>query len=268
MNASSFNGKVALVTGASRGIGRATALLLAQRGCSVALLARSRDDLNAVRVEIEALGQRAFVAPVSISDELAVEGAVAEAVASLGRLDILINNAGVTHDATLLSDLSLDEWRRVLATNLDGSFLVTRACLPHLRTSGAGAIVFNGSMSGETPFPRKGAYSVSKAGIASLTKLLAAEEGPNNIRVNALAGGPIETDMTEYLHSHPEVRRVLLYQIPLARMGTAEETAEALVFLTSDEARFLTGAVIPFAGGMVTLPQGPDHNPYYVGKDD
>jgi NAD(P)-dependent dehydrogenase (short-subunit alcohol dehydrogenase family) len=261
-----FAGKTVVISGATGGIGEATAHLLAAQGADLILFGPSGSALMDLKTAVgDRWGARAVGVEGSVVSADDVQ-TVADLVDSTfdGRLDSLVNNAGVTHDLSPLADLPFAEWRRVLEVNLDGTFRMSQALLPALRASGAGAIVNVASFGGLTPFPKKGAYSVSKAGIHMLTQVMAVEEGPHNVRVNAIAPGPIETDMTTYLHAHPDVKQLVLQQIALGRLGTAQEAAELIVFLASEQARFLTGAVVPIGGGMLSLPQGPG-SPYHVG---
>jgi NAD(P)-dependent dehydrogenase (short-subunit alcohol dehydrogenase family) len=256
-------GKVALITGASGGIGRASALLFARRGARVALFDVDAAALEAAAADVIAAGgpgsAKAIVGSVSHAED--VERAVATTVERFGQLDVLVNNAGVTQDFSRLADMTPEAYRRVMSVNLDGSWLACHLAMPHLRAR-RGAVVNIGSLGGNVPFPKKGAYCVSKAAIHMLTQVLAAEEGPSGVRVNAIAPGPIATPMTAYLQTNAEMNDMIVDNIPLGRMGTPEETAELIAFLASDEAGFLSGAVIPFNGGMLALPTGTG-SPYH-----
>ncbi len=244
--------RVALVTGASRGIGRAIALELAGAGYRVAVNYRARDrEAGEVCETIAAAGgqARAVKADVAIPDEaLALVDAT---LAAWGKIDVLVNNAGVSTTGARLGDLAIDEWDRILRVNLDGPFYMIRAVLPHMRQRRSGHIV-NLSSNVTQRFPAThGAYTVSKTGLDTLTRILAKEEGAHGIRVNAIAPGPIDTEMLrEALRVMGRERaEAFIGSVPLGRMGRPEEIAAVVRFLVSDAASYVTGQVIYVNGG-------------------
>lgn len=249
-----LSGKVAIVTGASRGIGRALAMGLADYGAKIVVNYQSAQErADAVVAEIEAAGGKAFAVRADVSDEADVDRLVQETVERFGRLDILINNAGVVMPANA-EDCDLATWRRTMAVNLDGVFLCSRAAGRHMIAHGGGSIISVGSMSGfivNWPF-RHTAYNVSKAGVHMLTKGLATEWAEHNIRVNAIAPGYIRTELTdEVTRQHPDVVREHWQKGAVQdRIGDVEELVGATVYLASDAASFTTGEVITIDGGL------------------
>lgn len=242
-------GKVALVTGARRGLGRAMAIAMARAGAEVAVndIADGVAEAEAVAEEIRALGRKALVVPADITDGAQVREMIDRVAAEAGGLDILVNNAGIIRDALLLR-MTDEAWREVLEVNLTGTFLCTRAAARHMTKHG-GAIVNISSVVGVVGNIGQANYAASKAGIIGLTKTCARELAPRGVRVNAVAPGFIRSQMTERLPE--QVRERMLSQIPLARMGTPEEVASVVVFLASPAAAYLTGQVICVDGGMV-----------------
>jgi NAD(P)-dependent dehydrogenase (short-subunit alcohol dehydrogenase family) len=240
------NKKAALVTGAARGIGLAIAKKFLAEGWRVALLDIEGELL---RGAVAALGDadNTLALHCDVSDAEAVAGAVAETEARFGRLDALVNNAGVAVFAPLL-ETSDDDWNRVLAVNLTGPFLCTKAAAPLMREHGGGAIVNITSISGLRASTLRSAYGTSKAGLAHLTKQLAVELAALGIRVNAVAPGPVETAMAKQVHT-PEIRADYHDAIPLNRYGLEEELAEAVFFLCSERASYITGQVLCVDGG-------------------
>jgi 3-oxoacyl-[acyl-carrier protein] reductase len=245
-------GGVALVTGASRGIGRAIAWALAEAGYGVGINYRSREGEARDLVEkIRSAGgeARAFQADVGRPDES--DRLVEEALAAFGRIDVLVNNAGISVTGVRLGDSSVEEWERILRVNLSGPFYLVRAVIPHMRARRTGHIV-SVSSNVTQRFPATyGAYTVSKCGVDALTRILAKEEGPNGIRVNAIAPGPIATEMLgEALQAMgPEGAEAFLRSVPLGRAGQPEEIAAVVRFLVSDAASYVTGQVIYVNGG-------------------
>lgn len=241
--------KVAIITGARRGIGRAIALKLAQNGADCVLIARTAPDELAE--EIRDLGRRALSLSVDVSDGDAVESAFKQAMADFGSIDILVNNAGITDD-TLLIRMKLEQWHRVLETNLTGAFLCTKAATRPMLKSAAtkgGRIINISSVVGQMGNAGQANYAASKAGLIGFTKSVAKELGSRNITVNAIAPGFIETDMTAELGD--AAKTALIGQIPLGALGQADDVAEAALFLASDGARYITGQVLNVDGGMV-----------------
>ncbi|WP_136683918.1 SDR family NAD(P)-dependent oxidoreductase [Falsirhodobacter xinxiangensis] len=249
-----LTGRVAIVTGASRGIGEELAYGLADRGASVVVNYQSAADRAArVVAAIEAKGGRAIAIKGDVSDEQDADRLITETVAAFGRVDILINNAGIVLPSNA-EDTPLDDWRRTMAVNLDGVFLVSRAAGRQMIVQKSGSIISVGSMSGRIvnwPF-RHAAYNVSKAGVHMLTKALATEWAEHGIRVNAIAPGYIRTELTdEVLREHPDV--VANHWAKGAvqdRIGGTKELVGAVVYLASDAASFTTGEVITIDGGL------------------
>jgi 3-oxoacyl-[acyl-carrier protein] reductase len=242
-------GKVALVTGASRGIGRAIALELAQNGANVAVnYAGSEAKANEVVDEIKALGREAFAVQADVSDSDAVAAMVKSTVEQFGRLDILVNNAGITKD-NLLMRMKDSEWDDVININLKGVFLTTKAVTRQMMKQRQGRIINIASIVGVSGNPGQANYVAAKAGVIGLTKTAAKELSSRNITVNAIAPGFITTDMTDKLTE--EVKNEMLKQIPLARFGEPSDISNAVTFLASDKSSYITGQTIHIDGGMV-----------------
>lgn len=241
-----WEGRVALVTGASRGIGRATARALAARGASVVASARG-DHADAVAAEIQAAGGRAEARALDVTEPAAIEAAIAEVLSRHGRLDVLVNNAGITRDQLLLR-LKRDDWDAVLETNLTAVAMLTRAVLKPMIKQRWGRIISLTSVVGQSGNAGQANYAAAKAGLIGFTKAVALEVASRGITVNAVAPGIIDTDMTRVLSQGAQ--EVWADRIPLRRMGTPEDVAEAVVFLASDEASYITGHVLAVNGGM------------------
>ncbi len=245
----SLAGKTALVTGASRGIGREIALELASQGVNVAVnFAGSEAKASEVVDEIKQLGKDAFAIQCNVSDANAVAEMVKTTIDYFGRLDILVNNAGITKD-NLLMRMKEEEWDQVININLKGVFLVTKAVTRQMMKQRNGRIINIASIVGVSGNPGQANYVAAKAGVIGLTKTTARELASRNITVNALAPGFITTDMTDTLPDH--VRAEMLKQIPLARFGEAKDVAKAAAFLASDDAAYITGQTLHIDGGMV-----------------
>lgn len=244
-----LDGKVALVTGGSRGIGRAIALLLAERGAKVVInYNRNLEEANIVLAAIEAKGGQAVAVKGDVSVPADAQSLVEQTVKTYGRIDILVNNAGITKD-TLMMRMSESDWDSVLDTNLKGAYLCAKAALRPMLKSKGGRIINISSVSGQAGSGGQTNYSAAKAGLIGFTKALAREVGSRSITVNAVAPGFIETDMTNVLAE--EFKKKILEQIPLERIGKPEDVAEAVAFLASDAANYITGQVLAVNGGMV-----------------
>jgi 3-oxoacyl-[acyl-carrier protein] reductase len=242
-----FNGKVAIITGGGTGIGRATALELARGGCAVALCARRVEPLAETAAAIEALGGRCMTASVDVADGAAVSAFVADVIAKFGRLDFLVNNAGVTRD-NLLMRMGDDEWDTVMATNLKGAFNFSKAAVRPMMKQRSGVIVCISSIVGQVGNAGQCNYAASKAGLIAFAKSLAKEVAARGVRVNAVAPGFIKSAMTDALPE--DLRTKMLAGIPLARLGEPEDVAGTVAFLCSDAASYITGQVIGVNGGM------------------
>lgn len=241
-----FEGRSALVTGAGAGIGRAIALRLAAAGAGVACVDIDREAAAAVAAEIEAAGGRAVALGADVSKESAVSQAVAAGAAALGGLDVLVNNAGIVLIKSF-AETTLADWDRTFAVNLRSLFLCCQAALPHLRRSSAGAIVNIASMAALRYTVPHVPYAATKGGVVSFTRDLAFELGAERIRVNAVAPGPTATAMMSQL-TDDQIESAGL-QFVLGRMGRPEDIAEAVAFLASDRASYITGATLPVTGG-------------------
>ena len=242
-------GKVALVTGGSRGIGRAIAVTLAKHGADVAInYAGDTAAAEAVKAEIEAMGRKAILCQCSVADSEAVASMVKDVVKELGRLDILVNNAGITRDG-LIMRMKDDDWDAVLATNLKGVFNCSKAVMRPMMKQKGGKIVNMASVVGEMGNAGQANYAAAKAGVIGLTKSLAKEVASRDITVNAVAPGFIATDMTSVLTD--EQKTEMEKTIPLGRQGLPQDVANAVLFLVSEDAAYITGQVLNVDGGMV-----------------
>jgi 3-oxoacyl-[acyl-carrier protein] reductase len=239
--------RIALITGASRGIGRACALALSAAGAKVVLAARQLEKLEAVAAEIRAAGGEAFVVPIDLASHESIKEAFAKASKDFGRIDILINNAGLTRDGLALR-MKRDDWDAVLQTNLSGAFFCIQQVLHAMMRERWGRIVNITSVVGESGNAGQANYAASKAGLIGLTKSLAQELASRNITVNAVAPGFVETDMTASLSE--AIKTKLTETIPLKRMGKPEDVAAAVNFLASEDAGYITGHVLDVNGGM------------------
>lgn len=245
--AASLEGRVALVTGASQGIGKAIALELAKVGATVALAARNEAKLAEVKAEIEAAGGKAESFALDVNNEEAIKATAKDIVAKLGAVHILVNNAGVTRD-TLMLRMKTSDWDDVLDTNLKGAFLLTQALLQPMMKARWGRVINISSVNGELGAPGQANYAASKAGLIGLTKSMAREFASRNITVNAVAPGFIETDMTHVLTE--DQKNAMLGAVPLGRAGTVADIAAAVRFLASEDAAYITGHTLDVNGGL------------------
>jgi 3-oxoacyl-[acyl-carrier protein] reductase len=244
-----FEGRSAIVTGGTRGIGKAIVLELARRGANVAFnYAKSADEAEKLKAEIESMGVKAFAAQCDVANTDSAAEFVKQAAAELGSVDFLINNAGITRD-TLILRMKEEDWDAVIDTNLKGAWNFSKAVLrPMMKNENGGSILNISSISGVVGMLGQSNYSASKAGMIGLTKSLAKEIASRKITVNALALGLIETEMASEMNA--EFREKILAQIPLGRLGNVNEVAEIACFLLSDSARYITGQVIQPDGGL------------------
>lgn len=247
--ATGLEGKVAVVTGGSRGIGRAIALGLAAQGAKVAICARNLETAQKVVAEIEAAGAEGMAMAADIARESEADGLIQAGIKRFGRLDILVNNAGITKDGLLIR-MKEEDWDMVLDVNLKGAFFTTRAALRPMLRAQSGRIVNISSVAGTMGIPGQANYSASKAGLIGFTKAVAKEVASRLITVNAVAPGFIETEMTAVLTE--DRKKSYLGQIPMGRFGAAEEVAALVSFLVSEAASYITGQVITIDGGLRT----------------
>jgi len=240
--------KLAIVTGAAGGIGRAIALGFAEAGCRLALLDRDREGLAAIADQLQATGARVVAIPCDMSDQAAIIAAAEKSAAALGPADILVNNAGILR-AGPLADLSLADWNTLLSINLTGYLLAAQAVRPQMVGRG-GALVHIASIAARNPQPRSGAYSPSKAGVAMLSRQLALEWGTDGIRSNIVSPGMIRTPLSESFYQAPGVAERRAAMVPAKRVGTPQDIADAVIFLASQRASYVTGAEILVDGGL------------------
>ena len=243
----SLKDKIALVTGASQGIGRATSLFLSEAGAKIAVAARNAEKLYSLVAEIESAGGTALAVPMDVADAAQVKAGFQQLLAKFGRLDILVNNAAITRD-TLALRMKLEDWDAVLRTNLTGAHLCIQQALGAMLRQRSGRIINITSVVAETGNAGQANYVASKAGLIGLTRAIAVEVASRSITVNAIAPGFVETPMTDVLSQ--ELKDKMKSLIPLARFGTDREIAAAIAFLASDEAAYITGQVLDVNGGM------------------
>ncbi|MDE3162820.1 MAG: 3-oxoacyl-[acyl-carrier-protein] reductase [Acidobacteriota bacterium] len=242
-----LQGRIALVTGASQGIGRACALELARAGATVALAARSADKLAALAEEIAATGGQAAAFTLDVASEESIKSGAKSVLERYGKVEILVNNAGITRDG-LMMRMKRADWDDVLSTNLTGAFLLTQALLPAMLKNRWGRIINITSVVGRTGQAGQVNYASSKAGLIGFTRSIAREVASRGITANAVAPGYIETPMTAVLDD--KQRQAMMATIPLGRSGTAEDIAQSVAFLASDAAAYITGHVLDVNGGM------------------
>lgn len=248
MNEKNLHGKIAVITGASKGLGQNMASALAARGAAVALVARDQDKLRAVAAGIQAGGGVAETFVADVTDEHQVARLAAEVKARFGRTHILINNAGVNVRKPV-TDFTLEEWRRVIDTSLTGAFLMCRSFVPLMRGQGYGRILNLTSIMSHISMGQRCAYSSAKAGLLGFTKALALELAPEGITVNGLSPGPVATEMNLPITQNPELNAQFVSKIPLGRWGKVEEIGQLAAYLCSEAAGFITGTDILIDGG-------------------
>jgi len=248
MSEKKLSGKTAVITGASKGLGKAMALALAAAGGRSALVSRNREQLDGVAQEVRALGGEAEVFVADVTDEQQVTRLEAEVTAKLGKVQILINNAGVNIRRSA-TEFTLAEWRTVLDTNLTSVFLLCRAFVPRLKGQGYGRILNLTSIMSHVALAQRTAYCASKSGLLGFTRALALELAPERITVNGISPGPFATEMNLPILQNPEANAQFVSKIPLGRWGDVREVGQLAVYLCSEEAGFITGTDILIDGG-------------------
>jgi NAD(P)-dependent dehydrogenase (short-subunit alcohol dehydrogenase family) len=243
-----LTGKVAVITGASKGLGKAMALALGGAGANLALVSRDLEQLNAVKLAVETAGGRAETFQADVSEEENVRQLERDVMKTFNGVHILINNAGINLRKQLI-EFSLEEWRRVLDTNLTSVFLMCRSFVPHMKGAGYGRIINMTSIMSHVSLPGRSAYSASKTALLGLTRALALELAPESITVNGISPGPFATEMNTPLIQNPELNQQFLLKIPVGRWGRVEEIGQLALYLCSEAAGFLTGTDIVIDGG-------------------
>ena len=249
-----FKDKKALVTGGSRGIGRATCLELARRGADLAFIYRNRDgEAEATATEVRALGRRALALRADLAHASAVGAAIDRAAAEIGGIDVLVHAAGAMVAWSETAELSTEDWDRYMAVDLSGAFYAIRASLPHLRRAGAGTIVAISSIAAQMCQPRNVQGAAAKAGLEAMVRVVAREEAKHGIRANAVAIGLTDTDMgrAAFAQWGPQTSERIVRAIPLRRIGTPEEVARVVCFLAGPDAAYITGKVLQVDGGQI-----------------
>ena len=245
-----LGGRVAVITGGSRGIGRAIALAYAEAGAKVVVASRKQEGVEAVAGEIKARGGTALAVAAHVGQEDAVAGLVDRTLEAFGGIDILVNNAGTNPHFGPVISASLGQWDKILEVNLRSAFLLTQRVVPHLQARGGGKIINMASVAGLHPSLGMGIYGISKAGLIMLTRVLARELGPHNIQVNALAPGVIKTRLSSALWESPDLAETISRSTPLGRLGEVDDVMGAALFLASSLSNYITGEVLVIDGGM------------------
>lgn len=243
-----LEGRTALVTGASKGLGKAIVLALAAAGADVALYARNKEDLEAVKASVQALGRRAEIFCVDVLDKQAVDESVKAGLEAFGHLDILVNNAGVNVRKPVL-ELTSEEWDLVIDTNLKGYFLMAQAVVPAMLARGSGKVINMASILGAVALPTQLAYASSKGGVIQMTKVMALEWAKQGVQVNAIGPTYFETPLVAQLRNDPERFNFIVDRTPMGRWGQPEELAGLVIFLASRASDFITGQTIFIDGG-------------------
>lgn len=254
MDAQNLTGRTAIITGASRGIGRAIGEEFAAHGCAVALVARSADTVNEVAQGINESGGRAIAITADVTDEAAAEQIVQQTVDAFGGVDIVVNNAGGNSFSVPVASMRMSGWSKTMALNVDASLRLIQQALPHVAASGHGSIINVGSVAGLRGAPMMSHYGAAKAAIASLTRSLSVEVAHQGVRVNTLLPGWIETDLTDFLRGDQNTEQAVIGRVPMGRWGRSEEIAQAALFLASDASSFMTGQELIVDGGLSAMP--------------
>lgn len=263
-----IDGKVAIVTGSGRGIGKAIALVLAEAGADITLVARTKEQIDATAEDIRRMGRKALAIPTDVTKQEQIRKAVSETATQFRRIDILCNNAGVLMNKPVISTeiadiqgvaaayesanreaLTIEDWRKVIRTNLTSAFLFAQAVGPYMMKQKGGKVINVSSTSGDEGTPLLSVYCTSKAGLNSFTRCLASEWAPFSINVNAIAPGIIETDMSEPFLKDAKIAKALIKPVPLARAGKPEEVARLALFLASAASDYITGQIFIIDGG-------------------
>ena len=245
-----LEGRTALVTGASRGIGRSIAVLLAAQGADVAIVSRTQATLAEVVEDVSSLGRRAIPIAIDVTQADAAEHIVDETVSALGGIDILVNNAGGNSFMTPLQTMRLSGWDKGINLNLSSAVRLIQAALPHLIASDHGSIVNVSSIAGLRGSPYMAHYGAAKAGLISVTQSLAVELAGEGVRVNALVPGWIDTDLTDFLRADENIEKTVIGRVPMGRWGRPEEIAQAALFLAGDASSYMTGQTLVIDGGL------------------